>query len=142
MLRLGPPSSETREMDLDDIFFSRLKLMIIMAKAYLAGYPLGEHRSRAMFENAEHIETDALHLGDPAATDRSRSNTEEQMNKTPYDHLFFQRVKLLAIMIKAVAKGFPMDENRKTAMQENLDMICCTLMFQGKAEDMAFLKVA
>ena len=63
MLRLGPPPSETREMDLDDIFFSRLKLMIIMAKAYLAGYPMGEHRSRAMLENAQHIEIDAGQMG-------------------------------------------------------------------------------
>ena len=69
MLRLGPPPSETREMDLDDIFFSRLKLMIIMAKAFLEDYPLGEHRCRAMLENAEHIETDAVQMGAPAATD-------------------------------------------------------------------------
>ena len=45
-------------------------------------------------------------------------------------------------MLKAVAKGFPMGEHRRTAMQENLDMICQTLMFSGKAEDMSFLKVA
>ena len=51
-------------------------------------------------------------------------------------------MKLLAIMIKAVAKGFPMGEHRKSAMQENLDLISKTLMFHGKAEDIDFLKVA
>ena len=139
MLRLGPPPSETREMDLDDIFFSRLKLMLIMAKAFLEGYPLGEHRCRAMLENAEHIETDAAQMGTPAATDPHHAEPTEN---APYDHIFFQRVKLLAIMLKAVAKGFPMEEHRRTTMRENLDMICQTLMFNGKAEDMSFLKVA
>lgn len=139
MIRLGPPPAETREMDLDDIFYSRLKLMIIMAKAFLAGYPLGEHRCRAMLENAEHIETDTAHLGAPTATDPCHAEPSEN---SPYDHIFFERVKLLAIMLKAVAKGFPMEEHRRSAMQENLDMICQTLMFSGKAEDMSFLKVA
>lgn len=139
MLRLGPPPSETREMDLDDIFFSRLKLMIIMAKAFLENYPLGEHRCRAMLENAEHIETDAVQMGAPVASEAYHTEPSEN---APYDHIFFQRVKLLAIMLKAVAKGFPMGAERRSAMQENLDMICQTLMYNGKAEDMSFLKVA
>ena len=139
MLRLGPPPSETREMDLDDIFFSRLKLMLIMAKAFLEDYPLGEHRCRAMLENAEHIETDAVQMGTPTASDPYHTEPSENAR---YDHIFFQRVKLLAIMLKAVAKGFPMGEQRRSAMQENLDMICQTLMFNDKAEDMSFLKVA
>jgi len=126
-------------MDLDDIFFSRLQLMIIMAKAFLEDYPLGEHRCRAMLENAEHIETDAAQMGTPAASAPDQTTPSEN---TPYDHIFFQRVKLLAVMIKAVAKGFPMEERRRTAMQENLDMICETLMFNGRVEDMSFFKVA
>ena len=142
MLRLGPPPSETREMDLDDIFFSRLKLMIIMAKAYLAGFPLGEHRSRAMLENAQHLEIDAVHMGSGEISDHETADSSDNHHDEPYDHIFFQRVKLLAVMVKAVAKGFPMGEHRKTAMQENIGMICQTLMFHGKAEDIAFLKVA
>jgi hypothetical protein len=126
-------------MDLDDIFFSRLQLMIIMAKAFLEGYPLGEHRCRAMLENAEHIETDAAQMGTPAPPNAAQAAPSENM---PHDHIFFQRVKLLAVMLKAVAKGFPMEDHRKAAMQENLDMICETLMFNGEVEDMSFFKVA
>lgn len=110
-----------------------------MAKALLEDYPLGEHRCRAMLENAEHIETDAAQMGVPV--DAEPYHTEPSEN-TPYDHIFFQRVKLLAVMLKAVAKGFPIEERRRTAMQENLDMICQTLMFNGKIEDMSFFKVA
>jgi hypothetical protein len=138
MLRLGPPPSETREMDIDDIFFSRLKLMIIMAKAYLAGYPLGEYRSRAMLENARHIEADAADMDAGLQDDYGDDTSDNE----PLDHIFYQRVRLLAVMVKAVAKGFPMGDHRKTAMQENLDMISQALMFPEKAEDISFLKVA
>ena len=139
MLRLGPPPSETREMDIDDIFFSRLKLMVIMAKAYLEGYPLGEYRCRAMLENARHLETDAMDMANAA---EGFSYSQKPAENDPFDHVFYQRVKLLAVMVKAVAKGFPMGDHRKTAMLENLDIICKTLKFNGKAADMAFLKVA
>ena len=59
-----------------------------------------------------------------------------------YDHLFYQRVKLLAVMVKAAAKGFPMGEHRRLSMEENMDIICQSLMFNSRTEDMAFLKVA
>ncbi|KJS32893.1 MAG: hypothetical protein VR64_05025 [Desulfatitalea sp. BRH_c12] len=137
MLRLGSPSSETREMDLDDIFHSRLKLMIIMAKAYMNGYPLGEHRRRAMLENARHVESESIDL------DSTVGGLQSQPHScVDYDHVFYQRVKLLAVMVKAVAKGFPMGEHRIAAMHENLDSICQTLMFNSQPEDLAFLKVA
>jgi hypothetical protein len=50
-------------MDLDDIFNARLRLLIIMAKAYLEGCSLGKQRCRAMLENARHIESESIDLG-------------------------------------------------------------------------------
>jgi len=126
-------------MDLDDIFLSRLKLMIIMAKSFLNGCPLGEHRRRAMLENARYIETECVDLGDMHSGFLDRP---EGSGEVEYDHVFYQRVKLLAVMVKAAAKGFPMGEHRESAMRENLDSICHTLMFNSQPEDMAFLKVA
>jgi hypothetical protein len=139
MLRLGAASSDTREMDLDDIFFSRLKLMIIMAKSYLSGCPLGEYRRHAMLENARYVENESADLGDAVS---GRHDLHESPGGMEYDHVFYQRVKLLAVMVKAAAKGFPMGEHRKADMQENLDSICQTLMFNSQPADMAFLKVA
>lgn len=140
MLRLGAPPTETREMDLDDIFFARLKLLLIMAKAYLNGWPMGEQRRQAMLANARHVESESIDLG------RLAEGLHPQESPPPapteFDHLFYQRVKLLAIMIKAVAKGYPMGEQRKRAMQENLDAICQTLILNRGEADMAFLKVA
>ena len=139
MLRLGSSHTHTREMDLDDIFTARLKLLIVMGKAYLNGFPLGEYRRQAMLENARHIETESIDLG--CLIDSPYLNELASTGPMEFDHVFFQRAKLLAVMIKAVAKGFPMGEHRKNAMQENLDIISGMLTFSNPAE-MEFLKVA
>ncbi len=139
MLRLGSAPPETREMDLDDIFILRLQLLVIMAKAYLDGCPLGEHRRQAMFENAHHVEVESIDLGGLIIGFPYQYQTSGVME---VDHVFYQRAKLLAVMVKAVAKGFPMGDHRKTAMQENLDIISQNLTFNSQPEDMAFLKVA
>ena len=138
MLRLGSVAPDTREMDLDDIFLSRLKLLIIMGKSYLDGLPLGELRRQAMLENANHIESESIDLGELTG-----ENPVEDLMKgvMDFDHVFYQRVKLLAVMIKAIARGFPMGDHRKAALKDNLDMICETLTFNSHT-DMAFLKVA
>ena len=139
MLRLGSPQAHTREMDLDDIFVARLKLLIVMGKTFLKGFPLGEYRRQAMLENATHIETESIDIG--GTLDLPQLNVPFQTGAVEMDHVFFQRAKLLAVMIKAVAKGFPMGEHRKNAMQENLDAISETLTFSTPTE-MEFLKVA
>ncbi len=52
MLRLGSEPENMREMELDDIFISRLQLLIIMTKSYLSKYPLGNYREHSILENA------------------------------------------------------------------------------------------
>jgi hypothetical protein len=126
MLRLGSPSTEAREMNLDDIFVARLKLLIVMAKAYLGNYALGDQRCRAMLENARHVEAESMALGDMLGNIPAKNASTETIDR---NDLFYQRVKLLAVMVKSIAKGFPMEEHRKSALQENLDTICQTLAF-------------
>ncbi len=55
MLRMGPPSGDIRSMTVQDIFLSRLKLLIIMAKAYIEGCPVGKYRKKAVIGNAQYI---------------------------------------------------------------------------------------
>jgi len=138
MLRLGSYTARTREMDLDDIFLSRLKLLIVMGIAYLNGFPLGEYRRQAMLENARHIETESIDLG--GLINPPYLNASAPTSSMEFDHVFCERVKLLSVMIKAVAKGFPMGEHRKNAMQENLGIISQMLTFNSPTE-MEFLKV-
>ncbi len=138
MLRLGSEPAHTREMDLDDIFFARLNLLIIMGKSYLKGSPLGEHRRKAMLENARHIESESIDIGGLAI---DRAQLKPSAGVMSYDHVFYQRVKLLAVMIKALGKGFPMGEHRENAMNENIEAICQTISCDHKT-DTPFLRVA
>ncbi|MBI5552885.1 MAG: hypothetical protein HY911_15350 [Desulfobacterales bacterium] len=117
-------------MNLEDIFFSRLKLMVIMGYGYLENFPLGERRRQALLENALYMAQTAIDSIRPP-------------EDTIADHIFYQRIKLLAVMLSGVAKGFPMGEHRRTALRENLDSIRHTLMFSMPSEeDLAILKVA
>jgi hypothetical protein len=138
MLRLGTPPLDSREMNLDDIFVSRLKLLLLMGKAFIDGLPLGEHRRQAMLENAQHIETESIDIGGLTAPLPFQHASSGSMN---FDHVFYQRVKLLAVMVKAIAKGYPMGEHRKTAMLDNMDIICRALAFNSQS-GMDLLEVA
>lgn len=109
-----------------------------MGKSYIEGLPLGECRRQAMLDNANHIESESMDLGRVVSETPHPDASVGTMN---FDHLFFQRVKLLAVMVKAIANGFPMGEHRKTALKDNLDIVCKALTFSGRA-DMTFLKVA
>ena len=55
MMKLGPTPEETRAMSVNDVYLSRLKLLIIMAKAYLKNYPIGKYRKSAIIENAHQV---------------------------------------------------------------------------------------
>jgi len=48
MIKLGSPSEEMKSMSVKDIFLSRLKLLVIMAKKY----SLGKYRKFTIIEKA------------------------------------------------------------------------------------------
>ena len=146
MIKLGPTSEEMKAMSEDDIFLSRLKLLIIMAKAYLKDCPIGKYRKSAIIENAHSVFYHSLKLV-------CRSNffknhklkmpsgiTSESM--TDEDYLFHQRVQLLSVMAKAMAENRLTGNFRKKALKDNLDSICETLIFTFHIKDVEFLKVA
>jgi len=137
MMRLGPASEEMRAMTWDDIFLSRLKLLIIMAKAYLKNFPLGKYRKLAIIENAHSVFYHFLQLsnseiqsGIPAGVD-----TEEERE-------FQRRVQLLAVMAKELAEDRMTGDMKVKALKDNLDRICEILIFNFNVKDVEFLKVA
>ena len=146
MIKLGPASVRMRAMSDDDIFSSRLKLLIIMAKAYLNDCPLGDYRKKAIIENANHVFYHSLHLVSESST--LKDNVFEpqteivSQKKTSEEHLFHQRVQLLSVMAKALAEGRLRGHFRKKALIDNLNKICETLIFKFQIRDVNFLKVA
>ncbi len=146
MIKLRPMPDEMREMLSGDIFLSRLKLLIIMVKASLIGYPLGKYRKRAIIENAHYVFYRAIRIN--AKSQRSKKYIFEDQTKmictgeTSGWHHFYQRVRILAVMAKALAEGHPTGEYRIRAINENLDKICETFLIDFQLNDVSFLKVA
>jgi hypothetical protein len=146
MIKLGQPPEEMRTISIADIFLSRLKLIIIMAKAYLKGYPIGRYRKSAIIENAHHVFYQSPQLitqinfsenfePESQSTTTSEIDIEEKSK-------FHQRVQLLAVMVKAAAENRLTENFRKKALQENIDEICDTLIFTFHIKEFEFLKVA
>jgi hypothetical protein len=104
-----------------DVLFSRLKLLTIMAKAYLEDHDFGIWRLRSMIRNTKYLSglmsnwhNDIMNFG----TDQKRTK------KLHMDHIFYQRVKLLSIMIKSFAEGNPMGMHRRAALKNNVEYVC------------------
>jgi hypothetical protein len=137
MIKLGPTSEEMREMSGDEIFLSRLKLLIIMAKAYLKNCPIGNYRKSAVIENAHRVFYHSLHLACSEPQSGIASDVE-----TGEEEEFHKRVQLLAVMAKAMAENRLTENHRKKALQDNLDRICEILIFSFHLKGFNFLKVA
>lgn len=128
------------------VFTSRLKLLIIMARAYLKGCPLGKYRKQAIAENANQVFYHSLQLAGKYATLKNhgldtQTDTVSKL-ETSEENMFYQRVQLLAVMAKTMVGDRPMNTFKKKALADNLNRICETLIFTFKISDMNFLKVA
>ncbi|MBW2604539.1 MAG: hypothetical protein JRE28_09530 [Deltaproteobacteria bacterium] len=146
MIKLGPTSEEMRAMSDNDIFLSRLKLLIIMARAYLKDCPIGKYRKPAIIENAHHVFYHSLKLVSETPVfknhDFKMPSGATSEGKTKEEFVFHQRVKLLSVMVKALAEDRLTGNFRIKALQDNLDKICETLLFNFHIKDAGFLKVA
>ena len=139
MIKLGSTAQNMRTPDRHNIFFSRLRLLIIMAKAFLENYPLGEYRLQAVVRNAEEVSRDCVDWDGYFNNFRASSESGRLLE---LDHIFFQRVKLLAIMTKSFAESNPMGQHRKMAIRNNIDYLCEALEYVPRMEEIEMLKVA
>ncbi|MCG6911178.1 MAG: hypothetical protein LJE94_13780 [Deltaproteobacteria bacterium] len=139
MIKLGATSRNSKMPDRRNLFFSRLKLLIIMAKAFLENYPMGEYRMQAVIRNADEIAKDCVDWN--GYFQNFRASTESG-RLLALDHIFFQRVKLLAIMTKSFAENNPMGQHRRMAVGNNIDYLCETLGYAPTVEEIEMLKVA
>ena len=125
-------------MNHDDTFIERLKLLIIMIKAFLGEYTLEGYRLKAILRNADEVLRICNDWNRYIAEIRS---TNEVTVGLEFDHIFHQRAGLLAIIAKSFAAGNPVGCHRKKVIKDNIDYICATLEFNPQ-EEAKFLKVA
>jgi hypothetical protein len=91
-----------------------------MAKAYLQDTSLGNYSLRSIIRNAGQV---SYFLSDwHRYLNHLESNKNSPLNvKT--DHIFYQRIKLLAVMVKSMAQGNPLGVHRKSALKSNVEYI-------------------
>ena len=114
MMKLFTTDFETPldKMDSLHIFRMRLHLLIIMVKAKLKGYPVGEFRKEAVLENAARLHQD---LANP--------EIKFSGNQTS-THLFKERVRLLSVMATAIiSDDYPLGIHRREAVLDNIEII-------------------
>jgi len=113
MKRFGSENGEMApDADPTFLFRQRLCLLIVMVKARMKGYPVGEFRKSAVLENAAHLHKACARI-DITLPD-SRASV----------HLFKERVKLLSIMATAmISDDYPLGLHRRDAVLENIESI-------------------
>jgi len=91
-----------------------------MARAYLQEASLGKTSIRSIIRNTGHISH--LLMDWNAHLSKFQVNPQTQKN-IDIDHIFYQRIKLLAIMVKSIAQGNPLGTRRRAALQNNINYI-------------------
>ncbi|RLC32558.1 MAG: hypothetical protein DRH32_02705 [Deltaproteobacteria bacterium] len=139
MIRLGSTPQDMHEMSIDDIFLARLKLLIIMTKACLSGYPLGRYRRNAIASNARIIESEAVDLGD---LDAGISPHFTTMEISDSEKIFYRNVRVLAVTALDFAADGETSGSEREKLNSVLDTICEFITFDGRLHNRQFLEVA
>jgi hypothetical protein len=137
--RIGTHPSGMRKQQEKDIFLSRLQLLIVMAKAFLKNYQLGDYRVVAVKNNATRL-TEALTGWESYKKHFPKADPESM--DIHLDHILFQRIKLLLVMAVSFAEGNPMGSRRKRALRNNMDYIAECLNFNNTSTSIPVLSVA
>lgn len=139
MRRFGSSSEDMRDMNHDDTFLGRVKLLVVMIKAFLGDYPIEGYRQKAILNNAEAVHNVCEDWNRYILQIRATSEGKKGLE---FDHIFHQRVSLLATMAQSFVAGSPMGYRRKMVIRTNMDYVCDTLQFNPQEEDIKLLQVA
>ena len=127
MMQLGASVSHTREMNLDDIFFQRLNLLVLMAKDCLADPSMSSVMSpvkrEAMSYNARHVAVDSTELGRMIENILSRSGHSGSIF---IDDYFFRCAHEMAAQVQRAARHGRVDSSQAALLQRLVEDI--TLM--------------
>jgi len=132
MMRLITDRTDIKQDDTYNPFFSKLKLLIIMSKTFLSGYQMEKHRLKEIVIAAEEVVKDCVDWKGQKDNFRSEAT---QKGSLELDHVFYERVKLLAYMAKSFAQGNPVGDHRRMALNKNIDDLCGMLKYVPTQDD-------
>ncbi|MFO7557822.1 MAG: hypothetical protein R6X10_03245 [Desulfobacterales bacterium] len=139
MNRFGSFRPSENTMSDDDIFVARLQLLIIMSKAFLKDFAIGEYQKKAIIENAQALFYCSLFLDhkeiDPKADPSKQENQEIQE-----ESLFHNKIRLLAVAAMVFAEGRLLGERKKKELQNNIDYISKKITFESQIDTIEFFK--
>lgn len=139
MERFGPNGNDMRNINHDDTFLGRVKLLVIMLKAFLGDYPLQGIRLKAIARNAVEVAKICEDWNQYSIQLRSTSGLKEGIE---LDHILYQRISLLAIIAKSAVLGNPMGHHRENAIRNNIRYIIEALQLNPQEDFTTFIKVA
>ena len=139
MDRYGPNAKDMREFNHYDTFRGRVKLLVIMFKAFSGDYPPQGISLNAMAKNAVEVAKICEDWNQYSNRVRSISRSNEGFE---LDYILYQRISLLSIMAKSLVLGNPMGYFREKVIRDNISYIVDALQFNPREEITSFQKVA
>jgi hypothetical protein len=139
MLKLGAGLHEMREMDKGDVLSLRFRLLIIMMKACLDECPMGNFRKAAIIKNSQELEKGLPSL---LPTGLWSAQVHDLESGPDGSHIFGERMKLLIVMAKAFAGGYPIGVFRRLAISKTLSAITQTMGIDGEVGTIRSVNVA
>ncbi len=138
MIRLLTDRADIKRDADYNTFFTNLKLLIIMSKSFLNGYPLEEQRLKEIIRTAEDVANDCVDWKGQRTNFRSVADSKRSIQ---LDHTFFERARLLATMSKSFAQGNPVGDHRRMALNKNIEDLCSMLQYVP-AQELKDMKTA
>jgi len=112
MKRFGSTNKKMHEMNENEVFLMSLHLLIVIIKASLKGYPIGEFRKSAALNIAGNLHNMISNL-DLSFLELKTSS-----------HLLRERIKLLSVMAVAIiSEDYPLGIHRREAVMDNIEII-------------------
>jgi len=144
MIALGAETERMGTMDIDLIFLSRLRLLIIMLKAYIKGYPIGRYRLEGMKHNALIVGDEAVYLWGLAETATGDATSDQPFGDNTFgmDREVFEHIKMLTLSIEKIKPDKKPDKRMISSTAFHLDYLNRRLSPDRNLSEMQFLKVA
>lgn len=120
MFDLKSDMSPIQRMTREDFFVERLKLLMVMCRAFINDYPVTGYRKEAVLNNAGKVFFEITDWSGQYINVREKASSILGIKP---DNYFYQRVKLLALMAKSFAEGNPIGYFRAKAVEETIDQI-------------------
>ena len=139
MFALGAKTEQMGTMDIDHIFLSRLRLMIIMLKAYIQQYPIGSYRLQGILHNARIVGDEAVYFWELSKMPSPKPSTKEvfQMDREAFEH-----IKALTLLAEKIESDMLPDREMTESIRAHLNYLNRRLIPERQPPEWEFLKVA